>query len=124
MGPDSSPSNFTPEQYTPTAITTTFPVQVTIANNGFVNGQRLRATRFETLPFAIATGMEQLNNRLFEIGLVTTDTFCLYDVYGNGIDGRNYTPFVNNGLAQFTLTGPSLFIDNPAPPPPPPVALP
>lgn len=102
----------------PTAITAEFPPVVTIEDHGLSNGQRIRATRFVGLPFANATGMEQLNNRLFVIQQVTTDTFQLWDEFGHAIDGTTFTAFVNNGLAQFTLTGPSLFIQNPAPQPP------
>ena len=115
----SSPSNFTPEQFTPTAITATWPPVVTIVGSGFTNGQRIRATQFYSFPLALATGMEQLNNRLFTVEQCTEDTFQLWDQYGDPIDGRNFTPFVNNGLAQFTLTGPDLFVQNPAPLPPP-----
>lgn len=111
----STPSNFTDEHYIPTAITTTWPPVVTVAQHRLSNGQRLRATRFYSIPFASATGMEQLNNLLFTIQQVTTNTFELWDQEGLPIDGRNYTPFVSNGLAQFTLTGPDLFIQNPAP---------
>lgn len=118
-GRDSSPSHFTYRQYTPTAITTTNPIRVTIPDHNFLPKQALRATKFVTIPFANATGMEQLNNRIFYVDLVDGDTFALFDVYGVGIDGTNYTPFVYNGLAEFTLTGPDLFVENPAPPPPP-----
>lgn len=114
----SSPSHFTNEHYIPIAITAGLPMVVTIVAHGLQNGQRLRATRFVTFPFADATGMEQLNNKLFTIQQCTADTFQLYDQKGFPIDGRSYTPFVFNGKAQFTLTGPSLFIQNPAPNPP------
>lgn len=117
--PDSSPSHFTIRQFTPTAITNTLPIVVTLVGHGFQNGQALRATRFITFPVAKATGMEQLNNRLFYVQQATTDTFQLYDVNANAIDGRGYTPFVNNGLAQFTLSGPTLPIVNPSHFPPP-----
>lgn len=103
---------FTDQHFTPTAITQTKPIRVTIAAHGFSNGQFVRATKFVSFPFASATGMEQLNNRLFQVLQTTTDTFCLYDQDGNAIDGTNYTPFISNGLAQFTLTGPSLFIQD------------
>lgn len=114
----SSPSNFTPEQHTPTAMTTTNPIIVTINNHGFAPGSALRATRFVKYPIADATGMEQLNNGLYYVQQPTTNTFGLYDINAQPIDGTNFTPFINNGLAQFTLTGPNLVIENPAPPPP------
>lgn len=108
----SSSSNFTTEQFTPTAITATKPPVVTIASHGFMNGQRIRATKFYTLPLSLATGMEQLNNLLFTVQNATTDTFELWDQYGQPIDATGYTAFVNNGLAQFTLTGPNLSVEN------------
>lgn len=113
--PDSSPSHFIVEQFTPTAITATLPVVVTIPSNGFVNGQRIRASRFVTFPLALATGMEQLNNRLFVVQNCTTNTCSLYDAYGAAVDGTSFTAFTGNGNPQFTLTGPSLNIQNPAP---------
>jgi hypothetical protein len=114
----SSPTNFTDEHRTPTAITQTKPPIVTSANHGLSNGQRVRATQFYSFPLALATGMEKLNNKLFTVQAATTNTFALYDQYGQPIDATAYTAFVNNGLAQFTLTGPSLLIQNPAPDPP------
>lgn len=117
-------TNFTIEQYTPTAITATFPVRVTIPDHPFVAGNALRATKFYKYPLADSTGMYQLNNRLFYVNLVDGDTFGLYDVYGNGIDGTSFTPFISNGKAQFTLTGPDLFVQNPAPLPPPGIPVP
>jgi len=113
-----SPSNFTDEHYIPTAITQGFPPRVTITDSNFINGQRLRATRFVTMPFADATGMEQLNNNVYVVQQATADEFDLYDIYGQPIDGLNYTAFISTGLAQFTLTGPDLDIQNPAPEPP------
>lgn len=113
----SSPSNFTDEHYTPTDITQGFPPRVTIVDSNFINGQRLRATRFVTWPVANATGMEQLNNNVYVVQQATADSFDLYDIYGLPVDGRSYTAFINTGLAQFTLTGPDLDIQNPAPDP-------
>jgi len=103
---------FATTQMTPTAITKTIPVTVTIVGHELLAGQTIRATNFVVLPLADATGMEQLNNKLFVIGNITTDTFDLFDQYGEPIDGRNYTTFVSNGLAQFNLTGPALYTEN------------
>lgn len=116
---DSSPSHFQNEHYTPEAITATLPMVVTITAHPLQKGQALRATNFVRMPFAVATGMEQLNNNLFYVQEVTTNTFQLYNASGFPIDGRTFTPFVANGLAQFTLTGPTLPVVNPAPEPPP-----
>ena len=115
--PDSSPSNFTTRQFTPEAITATLPIIVTITDHGFQNGQALRATKFITIPFALATGMEQLNNRQFFVCQRTDSTFALCDNGGVFIDGRTYTPYIQGG--QFTLTGPTLPVVNPSHFPPP-----
>lgn len=115
--PDSSYSHFTTRQFTPEDITNTFPIVVTITNHGFQNGQALRATKFVTMPFAVATGMEQLNNRLFYVRQATTDTFQLCDANTIPIDGRSFTPYIQGG--QFTLTGQDLPIVNPSEFPPP-----
>lgn len=112
----STPGQFTDEHFVPTAITKTNPVMVTVVGHGLSDLQRLRATRFQNIPVADATGMEQLNGLLFVIQQCTADTFKLYDVYLNPIDGTNFTTFISNGLAQFTLTGPDLNVENPSPP--------
>ncbi len=103
---------FAVTQMTPTAITNTLPIKVTVPGHQLQAGQFVRATRFYALPLSDATGMEQLNNRLFLVKNITTDTFDLFDQYGNPIDGINYTPFIDNGLGQFNLTGPDLFTQN------------
>jgi hypothetical protein len=121
-GRDSSPSNFQTEQYTPTGITATFPPIVTLANHPFVANQAIRATKFITLPLALATGMEQLNNQLFYVQLPTTNTFALYYPNGIPVDATHYTPYISGG--QFTLVGQNLLIQNPQPPPPPGIIFP
>ena len=104
---------FLDRHYTPTDITAAKPPVVTIVDHGLQNGQRLRATMFIRTPIASATGMEQLNGEDFVIQQVTANTFELWDeVSGLPVDGRDYTPFVNNGLAKFTLTGPTLPYEN------------
>ena len=107
-------NNFTPEQYTPTAITNTLPMVVTIAGSNFSNGQALRCTQFLRWPAAHNTGMQQLNNRLVYVQQATADTFELATAAGYPIDGRNFVPFVNGKGAQMTRTGPDLFIQNTA----------
>lgn len=95
--PDSSLSHFTKRQFTPTSISQTSPIVVTKTAHGLQNGQAIRATKFVSIPFAAATGMEQLNNRLFYVQKSTADTFQLYDVTGQPIDGRFYTAYVSGG---------------------------
>ena len=114
--PSNSPSNITIRQQTPSAITAALPIVVTQDNHGYVNGQAIRATKFITIPFALATGMEQLNNNLYYVQECTTNTFVLADANGVFIDGRDYTTYIQGG--QFTLTGESLAIVNPSPFPP------
>lgn len=109
---DSSYSHFTVRQFTPTAITASLPILVTIPNHGFINGEAIRATKFITIPFANATGMQQLNNRLFYVQLVTDNTFILCDNNAVPVDGSNFTPYIQGG--QFTLVGPTLPIVNPS----------
>jgi len=115
--PDSSLSHFTIRQFTPEGITATYPPVVTKTAHGLINGQALRATKFIAIPIANSTGMEQLNNQLFYVQGVTTDTFYLADRNTLPIDGRNFTPYIQGG--QFTLTGQDLPIVNPSHFPPP-----
>lgn len=115
--PDSSPSHFTNRQFTPESITNTLPIVVTITAHGLIDGNALRTTKFISTPTANATGMEQLNNRLFYVQQATADTFQLYDASGLPIDGRSYTSFVAGG--QFTFTGNTPLIVNPSQFPPP-----
>lgn len=114
--PDSSPSHFTTRQFTPSAITNTYPILVTITSHGFQNGQAIRATKFITVPISAATGMEQLNNRLFYVQQATSDTFILSDANTLPIDGSGFTPYIQGG--QFTLSGSTLPVVNPSEFPP------
>jgi len=114
--PDSSLSHFTTRQFVPENITATLPIVVTITAHGLSNGQALRATKFIRMPFANATGMEQLNNRTFYVQQATTNTFQLYDSQGFPIDGRGYTPFISGG--EMTLSGPQILCANPSQFPP------
>jgi hypothetical protein len=115
--PDSSESHYTNRQFIPDDITATLPIVVTILAHGFQNGESIRATKFITVPVALATGMEQLNNRSFVVQQCTNDTFQLYYPSGVPVDGRNFTAYVQGG--QFTLTGPTLPVVNPSHFPPP-----
>ena len=115
--PDSSLSHYTVRQFTPENITAALPVVVTKTAHGFQNGQALRATKFISVPINLATGMEQLNNRLFYIRQVTINDFQLCDSNTTPIDGSNFTPYIQGG--QFTLTGPDLPVVNPSHFPPP-----
>jgi len=115
--PDTSPSHFTVRQKVPEAITATLPIVVTLTAHGFENGQAVRTTKFIYMPVANATGMQQLNNRLFYVQHATADTFELYDANGVPIDGRGYNTFISGG--EFTLAGNTPLIVNPSNFPPP-----
>lgn len=114
--PDSSLSHFTTRQFTPEGITAALPPVVTKTAHGLQNNQAIRATKFISIPFASATGMEQLNNQLFYVQGVTNNTFYLADRNTNPIDGRNFTPYIQGG--QFTVAGTYLVV-NPSEFPPP-----
>lgn len=112
-----SPSDFTAEQYTPTAITQARPVHVTIAGSNFSDGDRIRFTKMSgpsPVPAldAYNTGMVELNDNLYVVRYPTADEFDLYDIYGAPIDGRTFSAFNNIGVAQVTLTGPLLDVQN------------
>lgn len=106
------PLGFTDQHKYPIAITTTFPVRVTIPNHGMSAGQYIRASNFVSGPGFYATGMEQLNYNLYIIQNVTVDQFDLFDSFDVPVDGTLFTPYVNNGLALFTLTGSALNTQN------------
>ncbi len=111
-------SGFADNHRTPTAITAASPAVVTSAAHGLSNGQFVRATDFRASPVASATGMYGLNNQLWQVGNVTTNTFALYYPNTNltiPFDATAETAFVNNGVAQFTLVGPTLYTENPEP---------
>ena len=118
---DCTLSHFTLRQFIPLSITNALPMIVTKTAHGLQNGQSIRATKFISMPFAHATGMEQLNNQLFYVQGVTTDTFYLADRNTIPIDGRNFTPFIQGG--QFTLAGEDLIV-NPSHFPPPGIIVP
>lgn len=115
--PDSSLSHFTTRQFTPENITAAYPVVVTKTAHGLSNGLAIRATKFISFPISLATGMEQLNNKLFYVQQATSDTFTLSDRNTLPIDGRNFTTYISGG--QFTVTGNTTLIVNPSEFPPP-----
>lgn len=93
------------------------PIHVTIVGSNFSDGDRVRFTKMNgpsVVPGldAYNTGMVELNDRLFVVRYPTADTFDLYDIYGAPIDGRTYSAFNNIGVAQVTLTGPLLDVQN------------
>jgi|ERR1041385_826901 hypothetical protein len=117
--PDTSLSHITVRQFTPDSISASAnnPIIVTKANHGLSNGMTVRATKFYPYPFAVATGLEQINNQLFYVYYVTTDTFTLCDSSSVPMRYPALTPYVSGG--QFTVTGPDLPVVNPSHFPPP-----
>lgn len=103
---------FTDYHYYPTAISQTNPIIVALTAHGLSNGQRVRFTNMVSMPSTVATGMEQLNNGIYQVQGAAADSFSLYDLNGRPVDGTTYTAFVNNGLASFTLVGPELDYEN------------
>lgn len=99
-------------QMIPSEIERSNPVRVTVEGSNLSADQCVRATGFYPLPAADATGMYELNNRLFVVGNTTTDTFDLFDQYGEPIDGTAFTEFTGDGYPQFNLTGPDLNTQN------------
>lgn len=114
----STGTGFADNHRTPTAITQASPAVVTSNGHGLSNGQFVRATDFRSTPVVDATGMYGLNNQLWQVGNVTANTFALFYPNTNltiPFDSSAETAFVNNGIAQFTLVGPTLYTENPAP---------
>jgi hypothetical protein len=108
-------SGFAATNVTPTEINVTTSV-VTSAAHGFTEGQFVRGTNFRSTPVAIATGCYGCNNRVFQIGTVTTNTFELLEPYTSTIaDLSAEVAFVSTGVAKFNLIGQELGTVNPAP---------
>lgn len=103
---------FEDRHLTPTAISQTKPIQVTSADHGLLEFQRVTASNFRKYPSGSVTGMIEINNQTFVAQNITTNTFDLYDIEGQPIDGTSFTAFINNGLAQFTLVGPDITYEN------------
>lgn len=71
-----------------TAATKGDPIVVTAAGHGFSNG--------DVVWISGATGMTQLNNKAYLIGGKTNDTFKLYRLNGNRVDGENYGTYTGS----------------------------
>lgn len=107
-------SGFAATNVVPTAINVT--TSVVTAANTFTEGQFVRGTNFRSTPVADATGCYGLNNRVFQLGTVTSSTFELLEPYTTvKADLTGETAFVNNGVSRFNLIGQSLGTVNPAP---------
>ena len=107
----SSPSHFTYRQFTPENISQSLRCLVTKTAHGLSNGQAIRATKFIRMPYANATGMEQLNNIEFYVQQATADTFVLSTKNTMPVDSTGFTAYISGG--EFTTTG-TIIIGNPA----------
>lgn len=89
-----------------TGITAATPPVVTAAAHGFAAGDWIKISG--------VVGMTELNNRTFEVGTVTTDTFELIDVTdGASLVTAAYTAYTSGGTAAriYTITNPYLAVD-------------
>ena len=75
-----------------TGATDDRPVVITAASHGFSNDDVVWITG--------ATGMTQLNNKPFRVRNKTTNTFELYTLAGNRVDGRYYDDYTGNAKVQ------------------------
>jgi len=72
-----------------TGITNSDPGTVTAPGHGYSNGNEVFIYN--------TTGMMQLDGRSFIVTNVTTNTFDLYDDFGNPVDTSSLTPYVSGG---------------------------
>ncbi len=77
--------NLTGTAKTITAATKARPVVITSNSHGFSNN--------DVVWISGASGMTQLNNKAYQVRNKTTNTFELYDLSGNRVDGRNYSTY-------------------------------
>lgn len=72
------------------AISKANPGVVEITGHGYSNGDKV-------FPDSIGGMVELLDNRVFTVANVTTDTFTLVDMWGNAVNTTNYTTFTSGG---------------------------
>ena len=73
-----------------TGVYETNPAQVLVSSHGLPNGTEVIISG--------VVGPSNLNNRSFVIGNVTSGSFCLYDNFGNAIDGTVFAAYVSGGV--------------------------
>jgi hypothetical protein len=81
-----------------TGITQANPGVVTSAAHGYSNG--------DTVVITGVVGMTQVNNKIFKVASVATNTFQLQDIDGNNVNTTSYTAYTSGGIANrvYTLT--------------------
>jgi Flp pilus assembly protein TadG len=75
-----------------TGATRDRPVVITSASHGFSNNDVIWVTG--------ATGMTQLNNKAYQVRNKTTNTFELYTLTGNRVNGTNYDSYTGNAKVR------------------------
>ena len=75
-----------------TAATDTKPVVITSTAHGFSNN--------DVVWISGATGMTQLNNKAYLVKNKTADTFQLYSLNGNQVNGNRYDDYTGNATAR------------------------
>lgn len=96
---------FTDQHLTISGVSTAAVAVVTTGTHGLASGARVVITK-------LAGNMGQLlNNKTYVVDVLSSTTFALYDIYGNGISTAGYT---YTGGGQATKTGPELnVVDEP-----------
>lgn len=75
-----------------TAITAASPGVVTSTAHGYSNDEQVILSGI--------SGMIELNQRTFVVKNVTTNTFELYDLFGNAVDTSGYTAYSSGGVGN------------------------
>ena len=100
-----SSGGFTNEHVTITGITTATPAVVTAAGHGLATGDRVVITK------VIGTMAQEVNNNTYQVVVLSSSTFSLYDFAGVPIT----TVGSYSSSGQLTKTGPKLgIVDAPA----------
>jgi len=76
------------------------PVVITATSHGYSDGDEVY--------IASVAGMTELNGRYFRVANKTTHTFELQDLFGNDVDGSNFTAYTSGGTCTivYELTSP------------------
>lgn len=96
-------------QYTITGITAANPGVVTVTSASPTN--TLALANGMTLTLSGIVGMTQLNQQRVKVAGLNSNTFTLYDLYGNPIDTSAYGTYVSGGIANqisYAATAPTI----------------
>lgn len=87
-----------PEQATITGATKANPCVITAIAHGFNNG--------DTITISGVVGMIQLNQNRYIVANKATDSFSLYDLFGNPVDSTAFGTYLSGGIANRISTPP------------------